>query len=352
MRSFADHWANDLDDRVDIITYDELFQRSRHPVATYIFSDLERLTPTELRIAAQIWDQLERIEDMRLLNNPRLVKRRFELQSALYASGRNDFQVTRASDRNTPLRFPVFLREESRHEGSITPMLHNRTQLDEAILAARFRGHRIDDLLVVEFCDTRDEDSLYRKYAAFRIDDRIIACHIDCSSSWLVKDTDIVSPELVEREKEFIEQNPHEEWVRESFELASIDYGRIDYGILDGKPQVWEINTNPILIQAPSCYQPFHIPVKRYLTERLTPAFEAIDGRPDSDETVAVEIDPKLLARLGPERRRNRLADAHRRMFHTVQYWPIVRFARRTLRAGLHALFPLLARGNGNRPPR
>ena len=105
-------------------------------------------------------------------------------------------------------------------------------------------------------------------------------------------------------------------------------------------------------IWAAAKYEPFHISVKRFLAEQVTPAFEAINGRPASDEMVAVEIDPVLTAKLGPERRRDRLAHMHRRTFHTVQYWPIVRFARRTLRAGLHALYPLLARGNGNRPPR
>ena len=233
MRSYLDHWAPYLDDRVEILTYDEFFARSKHSVGTYIFSDLERLTATEIRIASQIWEQLERAEGMRLFNDPRCVKRRFDLLSSLYSNGRNNFQVTRASDRDTPVRYPVFLREERSHDGNITPMLHNRTQLDEAILASRFRGHRLDDLLVVEFCDTRDEDSLYRKYAAFRINDKIIACHIDCSSDWLVKETDIVSPEIVERERKFIVENPHEEWVRESFDQANIDYGRIDYGFLD-----------------------------------------------------------------------------------------------------------------------
>ena len=39
--------------------------------------------------------------------------------------------------------------------------------------------------------------------------------------------------------------------LREIFDLAQIEYGRIDYGMLDGKVQCWEINTNPGLALAP-----------------------------------------------------------------------------------------------------
>ena len=34
------------------------------------------------------------------------------------------------------------------------------------------------------------------------------------------------------------------------FAIARIDYGRIDYGIVGGRPQVYEINTNPTVFSA------------------------------------------------------------------------------------------------------
>jgi hypothetical protein len=42
-----------------------------------------------------------------------------------------------------------------------------------------------------------------------------------------------------------MKQNPHEKSLNNVFDLAGINYGRIDYSILHGKPVVWEINTNP-----------------------------------------------------------------------------------------------------------
>ena len=35
------------------------------------------------------------------------------------------------------------------------------------------------------------------------------------------------------------------------FALANIDYGRIDYGIVDGQVQTFEINNNPSVLTRP-----------------------------------------------------------------------------------------------------
>ena len=49
-------------------------------------------------------------------------------------------------------------------------------------------------------------------------------------------------------EREYLRNNPHEGILREVFHLAGINYGRADYSMLDGRPQIWEINTNPTLM--------------------------------------------------------------------------------------------------------
>ena len=53
-----------------------------------------------------------------------------------------------------------------------------------------------------------------------------------------------------------MQTNPHEAELRAIFKLARIDYGRIDYGIKDGQIQVWEINTNPMLLKLAMFYSP------------------------------------------------------------------------------------------------
>jgi hypothetical protein len=63
---------------------------------------------------------------------------------------------------------------------------------------------------------------------------------------WLVEGRfSLKTPEVLEKERRYMETNPHERELREIFRLARIDYGKIDYAILGNRLQVWEINTNP-----------------------------------------------------------------------------------------------------------
>jgi hypothetical protein len=99
------------------------------------------------------------------------------------------------------------------------------------------------------------------------------------------------------------------------FEIAGVDYGRVDYGVVDGVPQVWEINLNPTLGHATGSRRHTSLPEdlrairargRQAFHERLLAAFVEIDTSHDERET-AVEIDGNLLARLeleGAERRR------------------------------------------------
>ncbi len=66
------------------------------------------------------------------------------------------------------------------------------------------------------------------------------------STDWVVwGETAVSTPEVLERERHNMETNPHERELRDIFRLARIDYGKIDYSLLDGRLQIWEINTNP-----------------------------------------------------------------------------------------------------------
>ena len=52
-------------------------------------------------------------------------------------------------------------------------------------------------------------------------------------------------PELYDEEYEFVSTNPFAEALRPVFEIAGVDYGRVDFGLVGGRPQIYEINTNP-----------------------------------------------------------------------------------------------------------
>jgi hypothetical protein len=68
---------------------------------------------------------------------------------------------------------------------------------------------------------------------------------------WAVKAlTRTVDEEKRAEERRYVETNPHAAWIREVFGLARIDYRRIDYGVVGGRPQAYEINTNSTIFPA------------------------------------------------------------------------------------------------------
>ena len=98
------------------------------------------------------------------------------------------------------------------------------------------------------------------------------------------------SPEVLEKERRYIETNPHERELREIFRRARIDYGKIDYAMLGDRLQIWEINTNPNVLSVPdrtafASMDPADVErkaVTSQIVERIAAAFAEIDGR-DAD---------------------------------------------------------------------
>ncbi len=343
MHNYLAHWAPELQSHIKIVLYPDVLRARELPLGTYVFSDLERLLPVETEIATRVWEQLE-AAGARLLNHPTRTLRRYELLTMLYAKGRNHFRVARASDKDAPLTFPVFLREEGEHSGSLTKLLTNRHELDEATVGAMFRSHQLKTLLVVEYCHTADSDGVFRKYSAFMVGGRVVPCHVDCSRAWMVKDTDIMNEAVMAEEASYVKTNPHREWLEETFHLAGVDYGRIDYGVLGGTLQVWEINTNPVVILTPDHYSEIHMPVKRMFAAAISPAFEAADSLGDVQKMVPISVDPSLIARFDAELRRQRRYKARRRFMHNAVRWRAVKAIRKLIRPLMTPVSPLLAR--------
>jgi hypothetical protein len=52
---------------------------------------------------------------------------------------------------------------------------------------------------------------------------------------------------MVHEELEYVSQNPHQQQLLNIFEVAQVEYGRIDYAIKNGRVQTWEINLNPTI---------------------------------------------------------------------------------------------------------
>lgn len=300
-----------IGDRFRTELYDHVAQGVQLRHGPQIFAALDQLTDTQRQVVAAIWDAHAQVAPAATrLNDPRRVLRRFDLLHKLHQVGMNRFRVWRAADVGDVDRFPVFVRLESDHGGPATGLLTTQRDVASALRALRLRGRGLQNLMIVEFLDTMSPDRWFRKYAAFRVGDSIIPCHAMVSRQWSVKSEHNRPDELKIREEVgFIESNPHEAWLRRVFQVAGIGYGRVDYGVVDGLPQVWEINLNPTLGHAPGSRRHGSLPPelkalrdrgREAFHDRLKAAFVGIDTSGDERETT-FRIEKTLRSRLQAE---------------------------------------------------
>jgi hypothetical protein len=233
-----------------IWTYSELFVQPELPGGTWIFSDLERLAVWELQLASHMALLMrEAGPAFKVLNDPARAAGRYELLLRLHGDGFNRFRAWRAEDGLPPARYPVFVRTESDHGWPLSDLIHTPEVLASALAGAERLGIPKRGLLIIEFEAEAIAPGVYRKYGAYRIGDRIVADHMVHDVSWAAKygNPEAWNDERYAEEAEYVRDNPHEEALRIAFELGGIDYGRADYGMVGGRPQVWEINTNPFI---------------------------------------------------------------------------------------------------------
>lgn len=262
-------WGTAFRDRLRVVSYGEVRTLRALRGASYIFSDLDRLTDAQRDAAAVLWQRLrDGGHATHLLNDPARVMGRFALLQHLHDTGANRFRAMRAGADIKP-RFPVFVREEIEHTGSLSRLIWDHDALDRALAGLDRRGFPRETLLVVEYCDTSGGSGRFRKYSAFNVGGEIIPRYLTTSDEWMVKyESMIADQDAVAEELDYMRQNPHREWLAEVFRTAGVDYGRIDYGMLDGRPQVWEINVNPT-IGAPRRRTPPSAARRRQVAMRL-----------------------------------------------------------------------------------
>jgi hypothetical protein len=227
MVEFVQGWGKALAGRVAVRPYEEVLDGGELPEGGIaIFSDLDRLTPEQRAALAPL-----HARQARALNDPTRSLLRYELLRTLHARGINRFNVYRPGEK--PARFPVFVRPESGFLKAAPALLWAGGEPPA--------GH-----IAVELCNTADRDGVFRKYGAYVIGERIVPRHLFFSRGWLVKSPDLLGPAEIEEERAYVESNPHAAQLLEVCRVARISWGRIDYALLEGRVQVWEINSNPL----------------------------------------------------------------------------------------------------------
>lgn len=230
---FVQGWGKALAGRVTVGVYDGLLAGGELPQGgAYVFSDLDRLTPQERSVLAPVHERLAReAGPARVLYDPTRSLLRYELLRELHSRGINRFKVVGPGE--SPSRYPVFLRPAAGFLNVAPELLHAG-------------GSPVPGEIAVEFCDTADTEGIYRKYGAFVVGERIVPRHLFFSRRWMVKTEDLLEERFLAEELEYLAANPHAAALQEVCRLAHLRWGRIDYSLLDGQVQVWEINTNPI----------------------------------------------------------------------------------------------------------
>jgi hypothetical protein len=261
-----------------IISYNRVLRTPWLKRATYIFSDLDRLNFWELELAARLYRRLKE-RDARVLNDPARARQRFGLLKLLKQRGVNSFDVWRVEETSSPERYPVFLRTESAHRGPLSDLLWNQDEVRAAIEDAVEQGFPLRGLLLIEYRAEPVRDGVFRKDAIYRVGDRMVPCLSVHESRWKAKggEMGIAGQELYDDEYDMVVENRHGNVVRTAFDVSDIDYGRADFGFVDGRPEVYEINTNPMIKRVGEHPFPVRMEAGRLAFEKLIEAFEAID---------------------------------------------------------------------------
>lgn len=304
-----------LEERFAILSYDRLDRQVEAPGGPQIFAGLDQLTPAGRTAVVELYDQITRQQPgVPVLNDPRRSLLRPALLTRLADLGINQFQVYGADKADRVTRFPVFVREAIQHSGSLTGLLGSSTELRRALRALRLRGFRSPDLLVVEYCDSSDGEGTFRKFSAYKIGDAVVPAHMLAGRHWVMKSLDSERTLATVREDlAYVEENPHAAWLRRVFDVAGVDYGRIDYGVTASGPQVWEINLNPSLTRGPGPAPP---PMRLEVAEAWNRAREVAHGllrdafvaleRAAAPTRLRLRLEPELLARVSRESRARR----------------------------------------------
>jgi hypothetical protein len=323
-------------------TYEQLFGAPRVPTGTWVFAALDTLTPAERALTSSLHRQLN-AQGVRTLNDPARSLLRSALLERLHDAGLNSFRAVRAADYRGGLRFPVFLRTDRGHDGNLSPLLFSEREVHRALRSARLRMQHLDDLLIVEFLDLADGGVLH-KYSAFRVGDRILGRHFQTSTGdWMIKsETGNRTPIAAAEECAYISENPHAARLMPLFELAGIEYGRMDYALHRGRIETFEINTAPTLgrgghrEERSTTVDPYRAAVEPTLVAfhgRMCDAFRAVATTGDS-ETMDVRWDAELLASRHDQRRSiERLAWRRDRLSRLANLTPV-----RAMRRGVDGL--------------
>jgi len=278
---FLFEYAPQMVPKIRFIDVDRVANGERVDAKTWIFVGHDEATDPRSRSQMLAVEAKLRNANQRVFNAPSRVLDRFELLKQLRAAGINTFDAHDADPvQASSWRFPVFVRPRHVHEGT-SILLHHAADAER--LFGQYPQLAGPTSMVVEYVDTVEKggvhDGIFRKYSVQRVGDRYIARHVIFSKNWVTKTSDIFETALSAEDAAFVGLKhplPPLPEVVTAFETAGIEYGRIDYGMFKGKPQIWEINVNPVVVPRLGRINSQRHKAQKLSAKRVCDAFEAI----------------------------------------------------------------------------
>lgn len=278
---FLFEYAPEMVPKIRFIDVDRIANGERVDAKTWIFVGHDEATDPASRSQMLAVEAKLRNEGQRVFNLPSRVLGRFELLKKLREMGINTYNVHDADPTQmASWRFPVFVRPRHEHERT-SILLHHRADAER--LFAQHPQLAGPASMVAEYIDTVEKGGvhagIYRKYSVQRVGDRYIARHVIFSRNWITKTSDLFDMALSAEDAAFVGPKyptPPLPEVVTAFETAGIEYGRIDYGFYQGKPQIWEINVNPVVVPRLGRINSTRHKAQKLSAKRVREAFEAI----------------------------------------------------------------------------
>ncbi len=309
-RTYLEQRGASIRDRFLVRSYEIAEAAVEVPGGPQIFAALDQLSEVERRLVNTLRDQLVALDPgVPVLNDPAHCLLRPALLTRLADLGINSFRAYDPREAGGISRFPVFIRGAYDHFANKTGLLSSPGEVQLALRSLRFQGHRPEDLLIVEYCDTSDRHGIFRKYGATKVGETIIPVHMLAGRDWVMKGRSAVrTADFAQESLEYAERNPHEAWLREVFAIAGTEFGRADYAVSEnGRPQLWEINTHPSLRAHTRTFQDQQAgsiwgQIRELAHSRIREAFTALD-RDQRSSTLTLPVDASLRAQAMAARR-------------------------------------------------
>ena len=263
---------------IELISYNRLLRARQLPTATYIFADFDRLDFWQLELAAKAFRNL-RAGGANVLNDPATCLTRMAMLKRLKAQGLNSFQVWDAVSDGLPDTFPVFLRTRAAHRGTLTGLLNTAEEAAAALKDLTDQGYCLSDLMFVEYCAEPVAENLFRKLAAYCVGGKVVTSMSVHDATWHAKfgQEGVATEELYKDELSAVEENRHGAAMETYFRAANVEFGRADFAMVNGRIEVYEINTNPNNSRILEHPFPIRVEADALFHQRLAEAMQQID---------------------------------------------------------------------------